>query len=294
MNARSAETTGPGRRLRTVIVVGTGMMGTSVALALRRRGVDTYLVDCDAEAAATASALGAGTVGRPSGTADLTVLAVPPRSIAVVLAQEQARRSARAYTDVGSVKARPLAEAAALGCDLTSYVGGHPIAGSERSGPHAASEALFRDKAWVLTRHPANDPAAVGAVTELIRLCGARPVEMSQSAHDRALARTSHVPHLISSALAGTLEGADQQLLALCGTGITDATRIAAGDSGLWTEILHSNAAEVAAVLSELAAELAQASEALATGSQELTELLRRGNAGRRALLTARPRKNSA
>ncbi|MGW4743131.1 prephenate dehydrogenase [Nocardia xishanensis] len=281
------------RTLHTVTIVGTGMMGTSVALALRRHGVRTYLLDCDAQAAETAAKMGAGVVGSPSSTADLVVLAVPPRSIAPVLVQQQALRSGRVYTDVGSVKAGPLAAAEALGCDLTSYVGGHPIAGSERSGPRAASGTLFQDKAWVLTSHPGNDTAAVAAVTELIRLCGARPVAMTQSAHDRALARTSHVPHLISSILAGTLDGADQQLLALCGAGITDTTRIAAGDSALWTDILQSNALEVAAALAEVAAGLTTAAHALATGSADLTELLRRGNAGRGALLTARTRLRS-
>ncbi|QLY34783.1 prephenate dehydrogenase [Nocardia huaxiensis] len=276
--------------MRTVTIVGTGLMGTSVALALRRHGVRVHLLDCDAEAAETAAEMGAGVVGSPSGAADLVILAVPPRSIAPVLAAQQALGAGRVYTDVGSVKGWPLVSAGALGCDLSRYVGGHPIAGSERSGPRAASGTLFRDKPWVLTRHPGNDDASVAAVTELIRLCGARPVAMTQAAHDRALARTSHVPHLVSAILAATLDGADRELLALCGAGITDATRIAAGDSALWTDILQANACEVAAALADVAADLTKASQALVTGSADLTELLRRGNAGRSALLAARPR----
>jgi prephenate dehydrogenase len=273
--------------LETVAIVGTGMMGTSVALALRSLDVRTYLLDCDHDAAMAAESRGAGIAGRPPETVDLAVLAVPPRSIAAVLAQEQAHGLARAYTDVGSVKAEPLAEAEAIGCDLTTYVGGHPIAGSERSGPMAASAKLFRDKIWVLTPQAETEADAVRAAAELVTLCGARLIIMAHAEHDQAIARSSHVPHLVASVLAASIHGVDETVLRLCGAGIRDTTRIAAGDSMLWTDILQANATEIAKVLSEVAADLDAASRSLSSGSVELTELLRRGNAGRATLMAA-------
>src|SRR5437588_2456727 len=136
--------------LRTVAVVGAGAIGTSVALALGRRGVDTYLLDRDPNAAAMASRYGGGAVRVPTAPVDLAVLAVPPHSIAEVLAEQQARGLARCYTDVASVKSGPIQRAQELGCDMTTYVGGHPIAGSERAGTAAATETFFEDRVWAV------------------------------------------------------------------------------------------------------------------------------------------------
>ncbi|MFE9319709.1 prephenate dehydrogenase/arogenate dehydrogenase family protein [Nocardia sp. NPDC052278] len=205
--------------------------------------------------------------------------------MATVLAECQARGLGRFYTDVGSAKAAPLAEAKAIGCDLTSYVGGHPMAGSERSGPHAASAQLFDGRIWALTPLAETCSDAIEAVVEFVGSTGARPVMMAHDEHDRIVARTSHAPHLVAAALAATLADADDPTLRLCGAGLRDATRIAAGDAGLWTDILRANATEIAKVLAEVASDLTTAAAALCVESGELTELLERGNAGR-ALLT--------
>jgi prephenate dehydrogenase len=279
-----------GAKLRTVAVVGTGAIGTSVALALSRRGVRTYLLDRDPDAASMASRCAAGTVGVPTKPVDLAVLAVPPYSIAETLAEYQAQELARCYTDVASVKSAPLSRARELGCDMTTYVGGHPIAGSERSGPTAATETLFRDRMWVLTPLPDTATATVAAACELIRLCDARPILLDHNRHDRLVARTSHVPHLVAAALAATLDDAEETELRLCGAGIRDATRIAAGGPELWADILRSNAVEVVEALGPIIAALTAASQALTTLdagtgiSDDLMELLVRGNTGRAAL----------
>ena len=266
-------------------VIGTGMMGTSIALALRAKGVQVYLRDVDPAVAASAAALGAGTVEIPTEVVDIAVIAVPPSQIADVLADCQANGIARVYTDVGSVKAAPLAAAEAIGCDLTNYVGGHPMAGRERSGPTAASPSLFLDRVWVLTPLACTKAHAIDAVTELVRLAGAKPSVMAPADHDRAVARSSHVPHLVASVLAASMENADDTVLRLCGAGIRDATRIAAGDAALWTDILSMNATAVSKVLSEISADLSAAAHALAADPNELAGVLRKGNAGR-ALLT--------
>ena len=139
------------------VVIGTGLIGTSVALALRRAGVAVWLADADPAAARLAADIGAGTVlpsgpaagtGQPlsvppGGRADVALLAVPPGAVAGTLASAQAPGLARWYTDVASVKSLPAAQAQALGCDMTSFVPGHPLSGRERSGPAAARADLF-------------------------------------------------------------------------------------------------------------------------------------------------------
>lgn len=191
--------------LRTAAVVGTGLIGTSVALALTARGVTTYLIDRDEAAARTAAALGAGTFGAPPAPVDLAVLAVPPATVAEVLEEHQKDGLAQAYTDVASVKGRPQAELAARGCDLTSFVGGHPMAGRERSGPRAGRADLFDGRPWVLTPHPATRSAVLRRGLELVRLCGSVPVVLGPEAHDRAVALVSHVPHLLATLMAARL-----------------------------------------------------------------------------------------
>ncbi|WP_433755268.1 prephenate dehydrogenase [Nocardia sp. CA-135398] len=271
-----------------VAVIGTGMIGTSIALALRAKGILTYLCDRDPNAAAMAAARRAGVVGLPAAPVDIAVLAVPPSDIAAVLAECQAKSLAHFYTDVGSVKVAPTAEAEVIGCDLTNYVGGHPMVGSERSGPLAASADLFRARAWALTPLPNASPAAIDAVVELVGLTGAHAVMMTPSEHDRAIARISHVPYLVACALAASVQGADDAVSRLRGAGIREAARVAAGDTALWRDILRANATEVSKVLSEIATELTTVAASMCSDSAELIELLNRGNAGR-AFLTAEP-----
>jgi prephenate dehydrogenase len=275
----------PGR----VVVIGTGMIGTSVALALRERGSDVWLADRDAASARLAADIGAGTLlpgaggalgagaggalraqpGQPgeSGTdgfADIALLAVPPAAVAPALAAAQRRNLARWYTDVASVKGFPLAQARALGCDLASFVAGHPLSGRERSGPAAARADLFLGRPWVICPAAENPEAAVAAVAALARACGAEPVLVSATEHDRWVALVSHAPHVVSAAMAARLADSSDGALALAGQGLRDVTRIAAGDSALWTQILAANAAPVAEVLAAVAADLAAAAEALA------------------------------
>lgn len=266
---------------RRVIVIGTGLIGTSVALALRERGADVWLADRDTAAARLAADIGAGTLlpgagggllaepdrpweGSAAGPADLALIAVPPAAVARTLAEAQARNLARWYTDVASVKSLPLAQARALGCDLASFVAAHPLSGRERSGPAAARADLFVGRPWVICRSPENPEAAVAAVAALARACGAEPVQVSAGEHDRWVALVSHAPHLVSAAMAARLADSSDGALALAGQGLRDVTRIAAGDTALWTQILTLNAAPVAEVLAAVAADLAAAAEALA------------------------------
>ncbi|MEU5280933.1 prephenate dehydrogenase [Streptomyces asoensis] len=239
--------------MRSAAVVGTGLIGTSIALALRGRGVTTYLIDTDPEAARTAAELGAGVAGTPREPVDLAVIAVPPQHVAAALREHQLLDLAHDFTDAASVKEAPQRDAARAGCDLSRFVGGHPMGGREQSGPLAARDDLFRGRPWVLTPSSHTRARTVARARELAELCGARPVVMAHAEHDAAVALTSHTPHLVSSLLAARLLPAEASRLGLAGQGLQDVTRLAAGSVDLWTDILATNAAAVADVLAEFA-----------------------------------------
>jgi prephenate dehydrogenase len=276
---------------RRLVIIGTGLIGTSVALAMRERGAEVWLADRDPATARFAAGLGAGRElppdGPPGGPADLAVLAMPPEAVGAALAGAQRRGLARTYTDVASVKEQPLLAARALGCDLSSYVPGHPIAGRERSGPAAARAELFLDRPWAVCPDPSAAAGAVQAVTALAMACGAQPAQMAAADHDRWVALISHVPHLVSAAMAARLELAAGDALALAGQGLRDVTRIAGSDTALWTQILAANAAHAAEVLPAIASDLMEAAAALASlaggdedAAKRVTGLLERGGAG--------------
>jgi prephenate dehydrogenase len=269
---------------RRVAVIGTGLIGTSVALALSERGDEVHLADRDPVSLRLAAELGAGEpLGERTGEPlDVAVIAVPPAAVAATLLDAQKRDLARVYTDVASVKARPLREAAELGCDLTRYVAGHPLAGRERSGPAAARADLFLGRPWALCPTPETAEDAVAVVTALAGDCGAQTVVVGAEEHDRAVALVSHGPHVTAAAVAARLEAASGVALGLAGQGVRDVTRIAAGDPGLWIGILGSNAAPVADVIDAVAGDLATAAAALRAGDgTAVTDLLTRGVSGR-------------
>ncbi|CAI9415212.1 prephenate dehydrogenase [Nocardioides sp. T2.26MG-1] len=277
----SSELTGP------VEVVGAGLLGTSIGLACRRAGLDVLLSDAAVEHVRTASGLGAG---RPSATDDrpqLVVVAVPPDALSGVIAQALRDRPEAVVTDVGSVKSGLAAQVErAVGPEVASrYVGGHPMAGSERSGPLAATPVLFDGRPWAITPHDGNEAAAVRLVEALAVLCGAVPVPLSPEEHDKAVARTSHVPHLLASLVAGRLVGAPEQHLALSGQGVRDVTRVAAGSPALYGQIVSANAQAVLGLLAEVRAQLDTVIDAVAADDRHALEtVLAQGVAGTRAI----------
>ncbi|MFC5156631.1 prephenate dehydrogenase [Streptomyces amakusaensis] len=277
--------------MRAIAVIGTGLIGTSVALAASRRGVTVFLSDRDPLAARTAAALGAGRTRPPAVPVDLAVLAVPPSKVGAVLAEQQARGLAHCYTDVASVKVLPERTALSLAPDPSSYVGGHPMAGRERSGPLAARAELFEGRPWALTPSPFTSPTALRRARELAVLCGAVPVVTQSASHDEAVALTSHVPHLLASLMAARLSGGPAGATRFAGQGLRDVTRIAAGDPGLWGDILQANAPAVAGVVREVHADLSRLVAALdmlsgpdagqrAGAMRTMVDLLDRGVAG--------------
>jgi prephenate dehydrogenase len=277
--------------VRTALVIGTGLIGTSAALALVQRGVVVHLEDHDPEQARTAAALGAGTDEAPDGPVDVAIVAAPPAHVAAVLADAMRRGVARGYLDVASVKGGPRRELEALGLDLSAYLGTHPMSGREKSGPLAATADLFEGRPWVLTPTRDTDTEVLNLALELVSHCRAVPVVMDADAHDRAVALVSHMPHLVSSLVAARLQNAEEAAVRLCGQGIRDVTRIAASDPRMWIDILSANPGPVADLLGDVASDLDETVRALRAlessdedkrreGAGDIEDVLRRGNAG--------------
>ncbi|WP_460852215.1 prephenate dehydrogenase [Nocardioides montaniterrae] len=290
-NARDArvapvdEANGAGRLVGPVEVVGTGLIGTSIALACRRAGLEVLLSDADPDHVRTASGLGAGRPRRPEDVPQLVVVAVPPDHLGGTILQAlDLAGPDTVVTDVGSVKEGPL-QAVQSHPNAARYVGSHPMAGTERSGPLTASPTLFDGRPWAVTATGANTASAVQLVESLVQVCGGVVVRLEPVEHDRAVARTSHVPHLMSALVAGTLAGAAPNHLALSGQGIRDVTRVAGGDARLYTQIIGGNAKAVADLLGEVRSRLDLAIEAVQAGDREgLASLLLQGNVGTQAI----------
>ena len=268
-----------------VLIIGCGLVGTSVGLALDRVGAAVHLRDAQPEHARTAQMLGAGTTEPPE-SVSLVVVAVPPDFVAEVVAGALAEWPTAVVTDVASVKLPPLEALASAGTEgLERYVGSHPMAGSERSGPLAGSASLFDGRPWAITPHLDSAVEAVELVEELVRLCGATPVWLTPEEHDRAVARTSHVPHLIAATVASRLATAPENHLALSGQGVRDVTRVAGGDPALYGQIVTGNAEAVLALLGEVREQLDRVIAAVGAGDRDALEsLLAEGVAGTRAI----------
>ncbi|HQR27002.1 MAG TPA: prephenate dehydrogenase [Nocardioides sp.] len=269
-----------------VLVVGTGLLGTSIGLACRRAGLEVLLSDVSPEHVRTASGLGAGRPVAPGDRPQLVVVAVPPDLLGPVVV-EALRGTDAVVTDVGSIKSLPLHEVAAAVTpeQLARYVGSHPMAGSERSGPLAATAALFDARPWAVAPAATAAPEAAALVQALARTCGAVPVVLTPEEHDRAVARTSHLPHLMSVLMAGRLVDAPAEHLALSGQGVRDVTRVAGSDPALWQQIVTGNAEAVLDLLAEVREQLEELMTAVAAGERTaLGGLLARGVAGTRAI----------
>jgi prephenate dehydrogenase len=211
---------------------------------------------------------------------------VPPGAIPDLVVHSLQIYPNATVTDVGSVKAGVLDTLWQRDLDLGRYVGSHPMAGSHHSGPMTAHAGLFVDRTWVVTPHRRSSAESVARVRAAVRACRAREVIMDVDDHDAAVARVSHLPHLMSVLVAGHLTRVPERDLMLAGQGLRDVTRVAGSDPGLWEQILGANSS---AVLEELRGVqdqldlLIKAIEAAPT-SDELRGQLERGVAGTRKI----------
>lgn len=290
-----------------VAVCGGGLIGASLALAVAAAGKHVRVFD---RAAATRSALsdrlraeGTGRItvsdswAEAAEGAGVVVAAVPASAVPAVLAEAARHADAHALlTDVASTKRTvvdAVLDALAAEDDTTAvgrFVGGHPMAGSERSGPAAADATLFSGATWVLTPTTGTEDAALARAGDLVRDVGARVLVLDPAEHDRLVGLVSHLPQLVASVLADVAAeavGTDREaVMAVAGPGFRDTTRIAASDPGLWLDIIATNRPAILAALEAFAGRLGTAMDAVrADDATALGALLTRASEARRRLV---------
>ncbi len=279
--------------LDTLAIVGVGLIGGSVGLAARRRGVARRVVGADPrpehlERARARGALDEGLADAAAAVsrAEVSVFCTPVDQIVdQVLVAAPGCAAGTLLTDAGSTKAAIVRGVEGRLPPGVAFVGGHPLAGSEKHGPAHADPDLFLDRLVILTPTPQTYPSAVERTAALWRALGARVRTMGPEEHDRALALTSHLPHVVASALAGVLP---PQLHDLTATGFRDTTRLASGSPELWAAILGQNRAAVLDTLERFGGQLARFREALESGDESrLRELFASAKAVRDALTDA-------
>src|SRR5215207_933351 len=272
------------KRWDRVTVVGCGLVGASFALALKRAGACASGAGWDRDPGVLDEALRLGAVdevdeafeGGGVSRSDLVYLATPVGQVVEFLrAGAPHVRPGAVVTDAGSTKVEVCRAARSQTEKSWLFVGGHPVAGSHLRGPAHARADLFEGAPYVLTPpEDGSDPAALAALEETLTPLGARVRVTTAAEHDRALARLSHLPQLVSCALAAaTAEGVGEvELPALAGPGYRDMTRLAASPWGIWRDILATNPGEVADALDALISKLSAARDGLRGHSRQLRE----------------------
>ena len=269
----------------SVHIVGAGLLGTSIGLALSKLGVDVSISDQSPAAQSLAIDYGAARAFAQGDSPKLIVVCVPPDITASVVARELKEFPHATVTDVASVKAGILDELSILKADLSRYVGSHPMAGRERGGAASGRADLFAGRVWVISPNESSSASAISQVEDLALDLGASISRVDAREHDRAVAFVSHVPQVVASLTAATLLDAPSEDVALAGQGIRDTTRIAASDPKLWLQILSANAVEVNQVLKVLQANLSEMIQALddlnAPGAlAKISDIIAAGNRG--------------
>lgn len=285
--------------VREAALIGTGHIGGSLLLALRRDGLvdESRGFDRDPDAARRAQARGivdrvaASAAGAARGAA-LIVIATPVgATVEVARAIAGALAPGALVIDVGSIKARLVGEVEAALGPGARFVGCHPLAGRETSGPEAADADLFRDRPCLLAPTARTDPAALAEAAALWRSVGALVETIGAEAHDALVARTSHLPHAAAFALAAALDAAVDEAAApsvkrLGGGSLRDTTRVAASETALWRDILLGNRAHVLPLLRGLGREVAALEAAVDRGDgAAIAEIIARAGRGRRRLV---------
>lgn len=264
-----------------VAVVGVGLIGASLGMRLRETGYATHVTGCGRQRENLEVALRRGAIdaavhdpAEAARGADLVVVCTPVRSMAPIFrAIAPALGDEAVVTDAGSVKRDVVEAARAAGLPLDRFVPGHPIAGTENSGAAAAFPSLFEGRRWILV--PGAAAAAEARVDAMIAALGAECVRMDADRHDEVFGWVSHLPHLVSFALAGALERHDPSMMRFGGGGLREFLRIAASDPVMWRDIFLDNRHVLRAAWTATAAEAERFLAAVETGDAEaLTALL--------------------
>jgi cyclohexadieny/prephenate dehydrogenase len=269
---------------RRVALIGIGLIGSSLARVLRRDSPETHIVAC-ARRAETLEAvrrlkIADETTDDPAVAvkgADLVVIATPLSAYAEIATKiAPALADGAIVTDVGSVKEAAIRDLMPAIRDGVHLVPGHPVAGTEHSGPESGFAEMFADRWCILTPLPGTDLAAVAKITALWQLAKMKVVQMPAEHHDRVLAVTSHLPHLIAYTIVGTATALGDDLrsevIAYSAGGFRDFTRIAASDPVMWRDIFMKNREAVLDVLQRFSEDLTALQRAIRRGEGEVLE----------------------
>jgi cyclohexadieny/prephenate dehydrogenase len=284
-----------------VAVIGIGLIGSSLARALRRDNPGTSIIACARRAETLAAVrrleLADETTDDPAGAAagaDLVVIATPLSAYAEIGQRiAPALRPGAILTDVGSVKEAVIRDLQPHLPPSVHFVPGHPVAGTEHSGPEAGFAELFQGRWCILTPLPETAPEAVAAVARMWESAGMRVVTMSPDHHDKVLAVTSHLPHLIAYTIVGTATDLEDSLksevIEFSASGFRDFTRIAASDPVMWRDIFLNNREAVLEILQRFNEDLTALQRAIRWGEgDKLQELFTRTRAIRRSIIEAK------
>ncbi len=285
----------------SAVIIGIGLIGSSLARALRRHGLAREIVACDRSAATRAKALELGIVDRASGDAgeavrgaDLVVIATPLSAYAEIGAAIAPFLAPGAIlSDVGSVKQAVIRDLRPLLPPGVHLIPGHPVAGTEHSGPESGFAELFQDRWCILTPLPDTDAAALARIVSLWETAGMRVVTMDPEHHDKVLAVTSHLPHLIAYTIVGTAtdleESLKSEVIKFSAGGFRDFTRIAASDPVMWRDVFLNNREAVLEMLQRFSEDLSALQRAIRWGEgDKLEDLFTRTRAIRRSIIEAR------
>jgi prephenate dehydrogenase len=272
------------RQVKSVRIVGAGLIGTSIALALAQKGISVSIDDADAKARALANDLLAPYLRENQGEGgdiDLVIIATPPGSVVSALKVEFATNPKSIFIDVSSVKTNLIQEIETLPALSKHFVGTHPMAGREVSGASSAQADLFNGRAWIITPTRNTSQEAIAAIKVFIESLGASSYQMEAREHDHLMARISHLPQIAATLIAGEIDELGGGL-ELSGQGLRDMTRIAGSDSLLWSEILLENKEEVIDTLDSFISNALVLKNAISQlKEEEIKSIFLKGNSGR-------------
>ena len=270
-----------GKAFSSIRIIGSGLIGTSIGLALAARGVQVEMLDLDQKAQKLAQDLIASEI---SGAPEVILFAIPASALAETFEREFALNPGSKFIDIASVKTKPQVEVSRISGGSSRFLATHPMAGREVGGAASARADLFEGRTWIYCPTFANGAQVDSDVLEtglwLINSLGATPISMSASRHDSAVALVSHLPQIVASLLAAQLKGAKSEDLDLAGAGLRDTTRIAASDPELWQEIISSNAQEILPLLINLQNDLGSLIQSL-DDPVKVGSFIAAGNEGR-------------
>ena len=270
-----------GKAFSSIRIIGSGLIGTSIGLALAARGVQVEMLDLDQKAQKLAQDLIASEI---SGAPEVILFAIPASTLAETFEREFAFNPGSKFIDIASVKTKPQVEVSRISGGSSRFLATHPMAGREVGGAASARADLFEGRTWIYCPTYADGAQVDSDVLEtglwLINSLGATPISMSASRHDSAVALVSHLPQIVASLLAAQLKGAKGEDLDLAGAGLRDTTRIAASDPELWQEIISSNAQEILPLLINLQNDLGSLIQSL-DDPVKVGSFIAAGNEGR-------------